>query len=125
LLYRALADGVVLVHLGFVAFVVFGALLAFRWPGAALVHLPAAGWGTYVEFSGKICPLTPLENWLRVKAGGSAYEQSFIEEYLIPVLYPANLTADTQILLGSLVVLINVALYGLVWRRWRYTSEGP
>jgi hypothetical protein len=125
LLYRFLADGVVIVHLGFVAFVVFGALLAFRWPAAALAHLPAACWGAYVEFSGKICPLTPLENWLRVKAGGRAYEQSFIEEYLIPVLYPANLTANTQILLGSLVVLINCALYGLLLSRWRHTSEDP
>ena len=117
--YRLLADTVVVVHLGFVLFAVFGALLAFRWPKIIWLHLPALVWAAYIEFSGRICPLTPLENWLRRQGGDTGYTSSFIEQYLLPILYPANLTANTQIILGSLLVLLNVALYGLLLRRLR------
>ena len=117
--YRLLADAVVVVHLGFVLFAVFGALLAFRWPKAVWLHLPALVWGAYIEFSGHVCPLTPLENWLRRQGGGADYANSFIEQYLLPVLYPANLTTNTQLVLGSLLVLVNVALYGLLIRKLR------
>jgi hypothetical protein len=117
--YRLLADGVVIVHLGFVLFAVFGALAAFRWPKVIWLHLPALAWGAFIEFSGRICPLTPLENWLRAKGGEAGYETGFIEQYLIPILYPANLTSSTQIVLGTLLVLINAALYGFLWRHLR------
>jgi len=118
-LYRALADAVVILHLAFVAFVVLGALPVFRWPTLIWVHLPAVAWGSWIEFSGRICPLTPLENRLRSLGGGATYEQDFVEQYLLPVLYPPGLTSNVQILLGALVVLVNAALYGLLWRRWR------
>ena len=122
--YRLLADGVVLIHLGFVVFAVFGALAAFRWPKLIWLHLPALVWGAAIEFSGRICPLTPLENWLRMKGGEAGYETSFIEQYLLPVLYPAALTASTQFILGTLLVLINAALYGLLLRHFRRRQRG-
>ena len=115
--YRLLADGVVVVHLGFVLFALLGALLAFRWRKVIWLHLPALFWGAYVEFTRRICPLTPLENWLRRQGGEAGYPTSFVEQYLLPVLYPANLTADTQLVLGTVLVLVNVALYGLLLRR--------
>ena len=114
-----LADLVVVLHLAFVVFVVLGALLVLRWPRIVWLHLPAASWGAYVEFSGSICPLTPLENELRAAAGEAGYDGGFVEQYLIPVLYPAGLTSDLQVLLGSLVVLVNGALYGFLWLRRR------
>ncbi len=122
--YRLLADAVVVVHLGFVLFAVLGALLAFRWPKVIWLHLPALAWGAYVEFAGRVCPLTPLENWLRSRGGEAGYTSSFIEQYLLPVLYPASLTVSTQLILGSLLVLINVALYGLLLRHWRRNQGG-
>jgi hypothetical protein len=117
--YRLLADTVVVVHLGFVLFALFGALLAFRWPKTVWLHLPALVWGAYIEFSGRVCPLTPLENWLRRQGGGAGYTSSFIEQYLLPVLYPADLTTNLQLILGSLLVLVNIALYGLLLRKSR------
>jgi hypothetical protein len=117
--YRLLADAVVVVHLGFVLFALLGALLAFRWPRTVWLHLPALVWGAYIEFSGSVCPLTPLENWLRRQGGDAGYTSSFIEQYLLPVLYPANLTTNTQLVLGGLLVLVNVALYGLLLRKLR------
>lgn len=119
--WRLLADLTVIVHLCFVLFVVLGALLALRWPKVVWIHLPAACWGAFIEFSGRVCPLTPLEVWLRRQGGDAGYPGSFVEQYLIPVLYPAALTADLQILLGGLVVLVNLALYG--WLCWRGTRE--
>lgn len=117
MLYRLLADLVTLLHLGFVVFVVLGGTLAFVWPKVSWLHLPAAAWGVWIEFSGRICPLTPLEIWLRQQGGAAGYEGGFVEHYLIPVLYPASLTSGVQILLGSVVVVINLAVYGLLWRR--------
>jgi hypothetical protein len=116
--YRILADLVVGVHALFVGFVVFGGLLALRWPWVAAAHLPAAVWGTLIEFRGWVCPLTPLENSLRASAGQAGYEGGFIEHYLLPVLYPVGLTRGVQLVFGSLVIAVNVVVYGLVlWRR--------
>jgi hypothetical protein len=116
--YRILADLVVGVHALFVVFVVFGGLLALRWPWAAAAHLPAAVWGTLIEFRGWVCPLTPLENSLRASAGEAGYEGGFIEHYLLPVLYPMGLTRGVQLVFGSLVIAVNLVVYGLVlWRR--------
>jgi hypothetical protein len=115
--YRILADLVVGVHALFVVFVVAGGLLALRWPWAAAAHVPAAVWGTLIEFRGWICPLTPLEKSLRASAGQAGYEGGFIDHYLLPVLYPAGLTQRVQVVLGSLVIAVNVVVYGLLLRR--------
>jgi len=119
MLYRFLADLVVLLHLGFVLFVVLGGLFTLRWPRAAWVHLPAAIWGVCVEFTQAICPLTPLENYLRRLGGEAGYSGGFIEHYIIPVLYPAGLDRSVQWGLGIFVLLLNVAVYAAVWRRRR------
>jgi hypothetical protein len=115
--YQILADVLVVAHLGFIAFVVFGGLLAFRWSSVPLAHVPAALWGGYVEFSGRLCPLTPLENWLRGLGGSAGYGESFIERYLLPIIYPAELTAEIQLVLGFVVVGVNVVIYGCLFLR--------
>jgi len=115
--YRLLADLTVVVHLGFVVFVVMGGFLAWRWRRLAWVHLPAAAWGALIEFRGWICPLTPLENHLRRLAGQTGYGGGFVEHYVIPVLYPAGLTTDVQLVLGTLVVVVNGAAYWVYFAR--------
>ena len=118
-LYSLLADAVVGIHLAFVGFVVLGGLAVWRWPRLAWLHLPAVVWGVGIELSGAICPLTPWENWLRHRAGEAGYQGDFIERYLLPLLYPAGLTRTDQVVLGSLVVVVNVAAYGWLWSRRR------
>jgi hypothetical protein len=113
---RALATGVLVLHLAFVLFVVLGGILAVRWPRVAWVHLPAAGWGAWVEFAGWLCPLTPLENALRRQAGLARYESGFVEQYLLPILYPAALTRELQWGLGASVLLVNVVIYAWALR---------
>ncbi|HJU43792.1 MAG TPA: DUF2784 domain-containing protein [Vicinamibacterales bacterium] len=117
MLYRLLADATVVLHLVFVVFVVAGGLLVLRWPRAAWLHVPAAAWGALIEFAGWICPLTPLENWLRRQGGQVAYSTSFVEHYLIPILYPQSLTREMQWILGGFVLVVNVAVYAIVLRR--------
>lgn len=117
MIFRLLADATVVVHLAFVVFVVAGGLLVLRWPRVAWAHLPAAAWGAWVEFAGWICPLTPLENWLRVRGGQSVYAVSFVDQYVMPVLYPPALTREIQWALGSFVLAVNLCLYLVVWRR--------
>ena len=117
MLYRFLADAVVVVHLGFVVFVVAGGFLVFRWPRAAWIQLPAAVWGVLVEWSGWVCPLTPLENWLRAHGGQAGYAGGFVERYLLPVLYPASLTRGAQVLLGAAALAANLIAYALVLAR--------
>ena len=114
-----LADFLVLLHLLFVVFVVAGGFLLLRWPRIAWLQLPAAVWGAYIEFSSGICPLTPLENHLRALGGEAGYSVSFVERYLMPILYPANLTVPIQIVLGGLVVAVNLAAYTLAYRAWK------
>ena len=114
-----LADTLVIGHLFFVAFVVAGGFLLARWPRLGWLHLPAATWGAFIEFSGGICPLTPLENSLRVLGGGSAYSGDFVERYLLPLLYPAQLTPALQQVLGALVVGVNLLAYALAYRAWQ------
>jgi hypothetical protein len=120
----SLADLVVLIHLSFVVFVMAGGFLLPRWPVLVWAHAPAVVWGAYVEFSGAICPLTPLENRLRAEAGGETYAGGFVERYLLPVLYPEALTPSIQQALGVLVVLVNLIAYGLAWRAWRHRRNG-
>lgn len=117
------ADAIVLLHLAFVAFVAVGGLLVWRWPRLAWVHLPCALWGAAVSFGGWICPLTPLENHFRQQAGDAGYSGDFVARYLLPVLYPEGLTREAQVVLGALVVVVNAAVYVVVWRRAR-TSDG-
>ncbi|MDP2795588.1 MAG: DUF2784 domain-containing protein [Sulfurisoma sp.] len=115
-----LADLIVLLHFAFVAFVVAGGLLALRWPRAAWLHLPAVAWGAAVEFKGWICPLTPLENRLRGMGGADSHGGDFIARHLLPLLYPAGLTPDIQILLGIGVLATNTAIYAWVlYHRFR------
>jgi hypothetical protein len=122
--YQVLADAVLLLHFGFVLFVVLGALLVLRWRRIAWLHLPAALWGAYVELSGRICPLTPLENSLRERGGAAGYAGGFIDHYVTAWIYPEGLTRTTQIVFGVLVVAIIAATY---WRAFhtRRNSDRP
>ncbi len=117
MLYRLLADAVVVIHFGFVLLVVAGGFLVLRWPRAAWIQLPAAVWGVLVEWSGWICPLTPLENWLRAHGGVAGYAGGFVERYFLPVLYPASLTRGVQILLGAAALAANLIAYARVLTR--------
>lgn len=117
--YGLLADLVVVVHLGFVVFVVVGGLLVLRWGWVAWLHLPSALWGALIEFFGWMCPLTPLEQWLRRRAGEAGYEGGFVEHYILPVLYPGELTREIQIALGVGVVVLNLCIYGWLFRSRR------
>ncbi len=119
MLYRVLADLVVGLHFLFVLFVVLGGLLLLKWPGLVWVHLPAAVWGALIELRGWICPLTPLENRFRARAGDAGYEGGFIEHYILPVLYPGDLTRDIQLVLAAVVIVLNLGIYGYVFRRTR------
>lgn len=114
-----LADVLVVAHLLFVVFAVAGGFLLLRWPALAWLHLPAAGWAAYIEFSGGICPLTPLENRLRALGGATPYSGGFVEHYLLPLLYPAHLDPTLQQALGGVVVVVNLLAYALVWRALR------
>ncbi len=116
-MYPLLADLVLIIHLAFVVFALFGGLLLLRWRWIAWLHLPAALWGAVVEYTGWICPLTPVENYFRERAGQAGYRSDFISHYLLPVLYPDGLTRDVQFLLGTVVLAINVSLYGWLWHR--------
>lgn len=115
--YRILADVVVLLHLLFIALVVGGSLLAWRWPRLVWLHLPAVLWGVAIELLGWVCPLTPLENTLRRAAGQHGYGGDFVEHYVLPVIYPGILTREIQVGLGVAVLVVNVAAYALLWRR--------
>lgn len=118
----ALADAVVLLHLSFILFAVGGAALLFIWPKLVWLHLPCLAWGIWIEFSGGICPLTPLENHYRALAGQEGYGGGFIDHYIMPVIYPEGLTSETQFLLGGGLIAINLGVYGL-WR-WRGRQRG-
>jgi hypothetical protein len=117
--YRLAADLVVAAHALFVAFVLGGGFLAWRWRKLAWVHAPAAAWGALIEFAGWICPLTPLENTLRLRAGEAGYAGGFVEHYVIPVVYPAGLTPAVQVVLGTVVILVNAIAYGVLLARRR------
>ncbi|HXI99138.1 MAG TPA: DUF2784 domain-containing protein [Gemmatimonadaceae bacterium] len=124
MIYRALADLILALHLVFVLFVVLGGLLVLRWPRTAWLHIPAAVWGVLIEYTGWICPLTPLENSFRTRGGEAGYSGGFIEHYIQPVLYPAGLTRGTQIVLGSFVLLLNLSAYGILLTRARMVRRG-
>jgi len=119
MIYRAAAEGVLVFHLAFIGFVMFGGLLVARWRRLALLHIPVVAWGFFIEFSGGICPLTYAENFLRVRGGEAGYSEGFIEHYLLAVIYPAGLTRGIQFILAAVVVFTNAAIYAwlLFFRR--------
>lgn len=111
MIYRLLADSVLILHFLFIGFVVFGGVFALRSPRLAWIHVPAACWGAFIELSGGLCPLTVLEVEFRRMAGEAGYSGSFIEHYLLPVIYPVGLTRDMQFGLAGLLILVNIAIY--------------
>jgi hypothetical protein len=117
--HRLLADATVAFHFLFIAFVVLGGLAVMRMPRVAWLHLPAVAWVVWLELTGAICPLTPLENALREQAGQAGYEGGFIDHYLMPVIYPAGLTPQIQTMLGIAVLVLNATVYAIAWRNWR------
>lgn len=116
---RLAADAIVALHLAFVAFACLGGVLAWRDLRLGVLHIPAAAWAVFVEWSGRVCPLTPLENALRARAGEAGYAGGFVEHYLLPILYPAGLTRDVQVALGAFVVALNAAIYAIAFARHR------
>ena len=113
------ADLVLVLHLGFIVFVVLGGALALRNKWIAYLHIPAAVWGAFVEISGQICPLTTWENSLRRSAGQTGYAESFIEHYVVPVIYPVGLTRSLQFAIAGIVVVVNIVIYGWLLYRWK------
>jgi len=124
MLFQLLAEATLLLHLAFILFALFGATLALRWRWAPLLHLPAAMWGFYVELTGRVCPLTYLENDFRMRAGLSGYQESFIEHYLLQLIYPPGLTREIQFALAASVVIVNAAIYGWVLYRRSMKRRG-
>ena len=121
---KTVADIVVLLHLAFILFVAAGGLLVLRWPRLAWAHVPAVVWGALIELAGWICPLTPLENRLRGAAGEAAFAGGFIDRYIMPIIYPAGLTRGMQLTLGTVVIVVNLVVYGsLFLRRKRLSSH--
>jgi hypothetical protein len=123
MLYQLLADFVVIIHFLFIIFVAVGSLLVLRWRGFAWIHIPAAIWGALIEFMGWICPLTPLENFLRKKGQLAAYTTGFIEHYILPIIYPEGLTRKCQILLGTVIITINIIIYGCIFYRFQWNRK--
>lgn len=119
MLARIAADLVVAIHFAFIAFVVVGGLLVWRWPRLAWLHLPVVAWGAGIELVGGVCPLTPLENMFRRAAGEAGYAGGFIEHYLLPLIYPAGLTRDVAVALGLFVLAVNAAVYAAIALRRR------
>jgi hypothetical protein len=119
MLFRIAADLVLALHLAFIAFVIVGGLLVLHYRWLVFVHIPSALWGTFVETSGRICPLTIWENSFRRSAGESGYADSFIEHYLLPIIYPEGLTRSVQLWLAGFVVVANIVIYAWLLYRWK------
>jgi hypothetical protein len=119
LVFAVFADLVLALHLAFILFVVGGGLLVWRWPKLLPWHVTAAVWGVFVALTNRICPLTPLENWLLVRAGRGGYAGGFIDRYLAPVVYPEGLTPSAQTGLGVFVIVWNLGVYLWLWRSRR------
>ncbi len=121
MVYQSLSNLVLIVHLAFVLFAVLGGILVLKWKRLAWIHAPAFLWAALIEFAGWVCPLTPLENWLREKGGVLPYRTTFVEHYIFPLIYPATLTRNLQIFLGLLVLSINLGLY--TWMLWQTAQK--
>ena len=121
--YRIAADAVVLLHLGFIVFALAGGLLVPRWPVVALAHVPAMAWATLIELTGRLCPLTTVENRLRAAAGARGYTGGFVEHYVIGIVYPPGLTRQDELVLAAVVVIVNVLVYAWVLTRRRRAAR--
>lgn len=119
MLYRLAADAIMLVHFAYIIFVMGGAFLVLHRRAWMWLHLPAVAWGVWIEFFAKTCPLTPLENALRARAGQAGYAGGFIDHYIGRAIYPEGLTPRGQIVIGGFVLIVNALLYWWVWRRAR------
>ncbi len=118
MIYKALADLVLVTHFAFALFTVLGGLLVIRWRSLLPIHLAAVCWAVILQWANWTCPLTPLENYLREIGGEARYRAGFVEHYVSMVLYPENLTIEFRYLLGILVIMVNLVIYGgLVWRK--------
>jgi len=113
-MYEIAANLTLIVHFAFILFVVFGALLFFVTTKIVFIHIPAFIWGSYIELTHSICPLTYLENWFLNKANLTIYSEGFIQNYLVPIVYPADLTKDLQIYLGITLIVVNIIIYGFI-----------
>jgi len=116
-LYLFLATLIVCTHACFIVLVVAGGLVVLRRPWFAWVHVPAAVWGAWIELSGGICPLTPLENTLRARAGAEGYAGAFLDHYVVSIIYPAGLTREMQLALGAAVIILNIVVYAIALKR--------
>lgn len=119
MLYQLCADLIVLFHFAFILFVIFGGLTVFRWPKLAWLHVPIVLWAIGIECAGFICPLTPLENFFRTRAGEGGYDGGFIEHYIVAIIYPQGLTRQIQFILAALLIVTNLSFYLLMLRRKR------
>ena len=119
MIWRILADAVLVLHLAFIGFVVLGGFLVLRWPKLAWAHVPAVTWGIVITSIGGICPLTPLEKYFTVRGGGEAYGGGFIAHYLTSVIYPAGLTRSAQVVMACLLVAFTTFVYYRVWRHFK------
>jgi hypothetical protein len=109
--YRLFAELVVVIHFAFVAFVVLGGFLILWWRKVIWLHVPAVLWSAWIELSGGICPLTPLENWFWIQGGQASYPDDFVGNYILPLIYPEGLSGEIQVLLAVIVIFVNVMIY--------------
>ena len=114
-MYELAAGIILIIHFLFIIFVIFGALLFFVAKKIVFIHIPAIIWGSYIELTHSICPLTYLENWFLHKANLTTYSEGFIQYYLVPIVYPTNLTKDIQIYLGIGLIVINIVIYAFIF----------
>ena len=114
-MYEIAANLILIIHLTFILFVVFGSLLFFSSVKIIFIHIPALIWGSYIELTNSICPLTYLENWLLHKANLTTYSEGFIQNYLVPIVYPMSLTKGLQIYLGITLIFVNIIIYGFIF----------
>jgi len=118
-MHELAADIILIIHFLFILFVIFGALLLFVEKKIVFIHIPAIIWGSYIELTSSICPLTYLENWFLHKANLTTYSEGFIQNYLVPIVYPTNLTKDLQIYLGIALIVINIVLYAFIFSKMK------
>ena len=115
-MYELFANLTLIIHLIFILFVIFGGLLFFIFSKIIYIHFPALLWGIYIELTNSICPLTYLENWFLYQGGLTTYSNNFINNYLFPIVYPISLTTNFQIYLGVILIVINIFIYGLIFK---------
>ena len=122
-MYEFAADLSLIIHFAFILFIIFGALLFFITTKIIFIHIPAFIWGSYIELTNSICPLTYLENWFLHKANLTTYSEGFIQNYLVPIVYPVSLTKDLQIYLGIALIVINIVFYAFIFNKLKKNFE--